>query len=80
MTSVMMEWTSGGMKWWDYSGYFLNLHGRICAEGLLVFESEALPRSARLYVNEKVLKMVLCDLASVFIADLVYAQIHPNAG
>ena len=24
-------------KWWDYTGYFLNLHGRICAEGLLVF-------------------------------------------
>ena len=24
-------------RWWDYSGYFINLHGRICAEGLLVF-------------------------------------------
>ena len=24
-------------RWWDYAGYFLNLHGRICAEGLLVF-------------------------------------------
>ena len=37
MTSVFMEFTSGGLKWWDYSGYFLNLNGRICAEGLLVF-------------------------------------------
>ena len=26
-----------GMKWWDYTGYFLNINGRICAEGLLVF-------------------------------------------
>ena len=26
-----------GTKWWDYSGYLLNLDGRICAEGLLVF-------------------------------------------
>ena len=89
MTSVMMEWTSGGMKWWDYSGYFLNLHGRICAEGLLVFGIGGI---AVVYViaplidntlknvNEKVLKMVCVILASVFIADLVYAQIHPNAG
>ena len=25
------------LKYWDYSGYFLNLHGRICFEGLIVF-------------------------------------------
>ena len=25
------------IEWWDYSGYFLNLDGRICAEGLCVF-------------------------------------------
>ena len=24
-------------RWWSYDGYFLNLHGRICAEGLLIF-------------------------------------------
>ena len=29
--------TFKGMKWWDYSGYFLNLHGKICLEGLIVF-------------------------------------------
>ena len=68
---------------------FLNLHGRICAEGLLVFGIGGI---AVVYViaplidntlknvNEKVLKMVCVILASVFIADLVYAQIHPNAG
>ena len=37
MTSLVMEIATGGMKWWDYSGYFLNLNGRICAEGLLAF-------------------------------------------
>ena len=26
-----------GMRWWDYSGYFLNINGRICLEGLLAF-------------------------------------------
>ena len=24
-------------KWWDYSGYLLNLNGKICLEGLIVF-------------------------------------------
>ena len=24
-------------KWWDYTGYFLNVNGRICLEGLFVF-------------------------------------------
>mgnify|MGYP002626561371 CR=1 FL=1 len=25
------------LRWWDYRGYFLNINGRICFEGLLVF-------------------------------------------
>ena len=36
-TGFFLELTHNGQKWWDYTGYFLNLHGRICAEGLLVF-------------------------------------------
>ena len=36
-TSWYLEMMHGGMRWWDYTGYFLNLNGRICAEGLLVF-------------------------------------------
>ena len=32
-TSWFLE-TFKGMKWWDYTGYFLNLNGRICLEGL----------------------------------------------
>lgn len=36
-TSYYLEKVYDGKKWWDYSGYFLNLNGRICAEGLLVF-------------------------------------------
>ena len=36
-TSVVLEILHNGERWWDYSGYFLNLNGRICAEGLLVF-------------------------------------------
>lgn len=37
MASLLMELANDGAKWWDYSGYFLNFQGRICAEGLLLF-------------------------------------------
>ena len=26
-----------GMRWWDYTGHFMNINGRICLEGLLAF-------------------------------------------
>ncbi len=89
MTSLIMEITSGGTKWWDYSGYFLNLHGRICAEGLLVFGVGGL---AIVYVlapvidnliddiAEKKLRTVCLILLAVFFADAGYSQIHPNVG
>ena len=35
--SYVLERMHNGVRWWDYSDYFLNLHGRICAEGLLCF-------------------------------------------
>lgn len=76
-------------KWWDYSGYFLNLNGRICAEGLLVF---MLGGMAIVYalgpvidnwlrkVNKKVLMTVCIILLSLFAVDLVYSSKHPNTG
>ena len=35
-TAVYLE-TKFGIRWWNYDGYFLNIQGRVCAEGLLVF-------------------------------------------
>ncbi len=89
MTSLIMEIATGGLKWWDYSGYFLNLNGRICAEGLLVFGIGGLaityaiaPMVDNLVsrVNEKRLKAVCAALMAAFFVDVVYSQIHPNAG
>ena len=94
MTSLVMEIASGGTKWWDYSGYFLNLNGRICAEGLLVFGVGGL---AIVYVlaplidngleklceragAERKLRAVCIALAAVFLVDMVYSQVHPNVG
>ena len=89
MTSLVMEIVTGGMKWWDYSGYFLNLNGRICAEGLLVFGIGGLaityaiaPMVDNLVsrISEKRLKAVCTVLLAVFFVDAVYSQIHPNSG
>lgn len=79
-----------GTKWWDYSGYFLNLNGRICAEGLLVF---GVGGCACIYVAAPLLNQMLIRrvklqtriafvllLLSVFFADFVYSSKNPNTG
>lgn len=88
VTSWYLE-TYQGMKWWDYSGYFLNINGRVCFEGLLVF---GLGGCAVTYLVAPVLdqlynkmmpklKIILCILLSlIFSADFIYSSYHPNSG
>jgi len=88
MTSWYLE-TFKGHKWWDYSGYLLNLNGRICAEGLLVF---GLGGCAFIYLFapriddliQKIplkIQIILCVvLMGLFITDEVYSSKHPNMG
>ena len=87
-TSWYLE-TSKGHKWWDYSGYFLNLNGRICAEGLLVF---GLGGCAFIYIFapriddliKKIplkVQIILCVvLMGLFVTDEIYSSKHPNMG
>ena len=89
MTSWVMEILNDGVKWWDYSGYFLNLNGRICAEGLLVFGVGGL---AIVYLiapvideilsrlNEKKVMTVCAVLMIAFASDAVYSHFRPNVG
>ena len=77
------------MRWWDYSGYFLNLDGRICAEGLFAF---AVLGSAVVYflapqidsmlmrINHRIIFAVTVILAALFTADVIFAHIHPHTG
>ncbi len=88
MTSYLTE-LSRGMRWWDYTGYFLNLNGRICGEGLAVF---AVGGMAAIYflvplidgaitrVKPKILIPVCIVLLVIFGADLVYSHYVPNMG
>lgn len=78
-----------GAKWWDYSGYFLNLHGRISLEGLIVF---GLVGCFEVYFAGPILnrqfnripekyKTGLCALlVCLFLIDLAYSAGHPNTG
>ena len=87
-TGTYLELTKG-IKWWDYTGYFINISGRICAEGLLVFALGGVaityviaPRIDNLIrkVDKKILKIICIILLIIFAFDLVYSGKHPNTG
>ena len=82
-------WTFKGAKWWDYTGYFLNIEGRVCLEGLLVF---GLGGAAVTYflgpslndilnkIKPKIRTTICIILLMFFGIDLIYSSKHPNSG
>ena len=87
-TSWYLEMTKG-IRWWDYSGYFMNLNGRICLEGAVTF---GLACCLVVYVAGPLIaglidrippatQNALCAvLLALFAVDLVYSHFHPNQG
>ena len=76
-------------KWWDYNGYFLNIHGRICLEGLFVFGLAGVaftylfaPMLDNLYkkIPKDKVKPICIVLLVLFAIDLGFSAFHPNAG
>ncbi|WKY47610.1 DUF975 family protein [Eubacteriaceae bacterium ES3] len=76
-------------KWWDYSGYFLNIDGRICAEGLLVFGLGGMmivyvlaPMLDSLFkkLSTRIVVPICLILLLLFSTDLGYSAKHPNTG
>lgn len=88
-TGFFLELTHNGQKWWDYTGYFLNLHGRICAEGLLVFGiggmafvyviAPLIDNWVKEHLNKK-LSAACLVLLLLFGAYVVYSHFEPNVG
>ena len=88
LSSYFLE-LSRGMRWWDYTGYFLNLNGRICGEGLAVF---CVGGMAAVYlmvplidamvtrIKPKILIPVCIVLIALFAGDLIYSNFVPNVG
>ncbi|MBR5047648.1 MAG: DUF975 family protein, partial [Eubacterium sp.] len=89
LTAVQLEMTHGGKQWWNYDNYFLNLNGRVCAEGLIVF---GLGGMAVVYllapvidnmvsrIPRKILIPVCIFLLTVYTGDVAYSSVHPNTG
>lgn len=89
VTSWVLEVLNDGMKWWDYSGYFININGRICAEGLLVFGLGGIavvyfvaPFLDNIFrkLPKKTATVMAIVLASMFLVDMVYSFQNPNSG
>lgn len=77
------------LKWWDYSGFFMNIDGRICLEVLILF---GLGGCAVIYLIAPLLdnlyskipyltKIVICTiLITLFAMDFITSTIMPNMG
>lgn len=77
------------MEWWNYDGYFLNINGRVCLEGLLFFGIGGFVITyfiAPLFGNildkiKKEPKVILSVVLVTLIAcDFYYSGKHPNTG
>lgn len=92
----ILEYTSGWAceyfncaRWWDYTGYFLNINGRICFECTLFFGIGGVlciyivaPFIDKLFKNiNKKRTILLCSILIIlFSIDMVYSHFNPNTG
>ncbi|MBR6045077.1 MAG: DUF975 family protein [Ruminococcus sp.] len=88
VTSWYFEY-SKGLQYWNYNGYFLNLNGRICLEGIIVFGFAGM---LCIYIlgpmvddvaskfPKKVTVTVCVVLIVIIVADAVYSYFEPNSG
>lgn len=76
-------------RWWDYSTKFMNLHGRICLEGLLLFgisgacavcKGGPALQAAIMRINPGLRKFLRIFLSICFIIDFAVSLIFPNMG
>lgn len=78
------------LKYWDYTGYFLNIDGRICLEGLILFGLGGCaftyilaPLLDNIYnrLNIKVKNIMCYILVTLYAIDLLYSSfIKPHSG
>jgi uncharacterized membrane protein len=82
-------WKAHHVKYWDYSGYFFNIQGRVCLEGLLAFGIlcmvgmyfiAPLADSLMNRIPIRIREFTLTGLFAAFGADFVYSQGHPHVG
>lgn len=78
-----------GVRWWDYSGHFMNIKGRVCLLGVTAFGAGGvllvclfLPCYERIYkkLPAKWRNLLCLLLTLVFVADAAWCAMHPNVG
>ena len=77
------------MRWWDYSGHFLNINGRVCLLGSVAFGIGGtalvclfLPFYEKMYqrISPKWRTGLCFALLLLFVVDAAYCAMHPNTG
>jgi len=87
-TSLFLE-IQKGKRWWDYSNCFMNINGRVCLEGLLIF---CIAGILFIYIagpffddllnkfNVQVKLIMGVCLIGIFVIDMIYSHYFPNEG
>lgn len=87
-TGFFLEW-KWGRRWWDYSGYFMNLHGHVCLLSALAFGLAGMalncilmPWYMKLYhkVSRRWRIALSLLLLGVLVADATYCAVQPHTG
>lgn len=92
----VVEYASGAFlehvfhaKWWDYSDMLIQLHGRVCLSGLLIFGFGGLViiYLAAPWLDRKFAKLspyvrrgLAIVLTVIFIGDMILSAFNPNTG
>ena len=88
MTSYVIEMKTG-LKYWDYSGHFMNLQGRICLENSLFFGAGGClciyiiaPFLQRMFskIPYKTKVTFAAILSVVMLGDATYSNFVPHTG
>ena len=88
LTSFFLE-RQWGVRWWDYSGHFMNIQGRICLAGMVTFGLGGvllicllLPLYEKWYCRmSKTWRISLTLLLLIFfVLDASYSAARPNLG
>lgn len=81
--------TFNNARWWDYTGYFFNIDGRVCLEGLLVFGfgGAAVTYFVAPSLNDtfnkikpKIATIICMVLLCFYFVDFIFSSISPNKG
>ncbi len=88
MTSFVME-TTTGLKYWDYSGHFMNIQGRVCLENsiffgvggcLCIYIIAPFLQKAFSKIPIKVKLIFASSLIAIVIMDACYSHFVPHTG